>query len=400
LIAVALLSAMLVAPAGGTPSVRGFDGTTVKVAGIGIAAQFAGADTGSRARIERFNKDNEIKGVKLQYVEFADDKQDQATALSETRRLVTQEQVFALVGDLSQFNPGDYLAQQHVPYFGFAFDKSYCSKKVDTSIWGFGYNGCLVNPDPSVIPDSGANEYTYASQKTGKKHPTAAVFGNDTDVSKSAVHFNSIGLSKAGFDVVATQNQMGTTVSDYTPYVQAVLTADNGKAPDAAVCLLATDCIQMNVQLQANGYKGILYSSLYSDLITKLMANSVATTLYVPPTENTPGMNQLKKDVDAVKPGTSSELDTGIIASYASTDMFIQALKTAAKKGKSGITPENVQKAAMNQTWQLEGVAGPTIYPTATMASYASCNALVLSDGTAWKQVVPFTCSKKLYPVK
>ena len=30
--------------------------------------------------------------------------------------------------------------------------------------------------------------------------------------------------------------------------------------------------------------------------------------------------------------------------------MFIQALKTVAKKGKSAITPEAVQKASMNQT--------------------------------------------------
>jgi hypothetical protein len=58
------------------------------------------------------------------------------------------------------------------------------------------------------------------------------------------------------------------------------------------------------------------------------------------------------------------------MAGYLSTDMFIQALKTAAKNGKSGITPANVQKAAMNQTWQTPGLAGPTIYPKATVSSY------------------------------
>ena len=48
-----------------------------------------------------------------------------------------------------------------------------------------------------------------------------------------------------------------------------------------------------------------------------------------------------------------------MMAGYLSTDMFIQALKTVAKKGKSNITPENVQKAAMNQTWQLKGLGDP-----------------------------------------
>ena len=80
--------------------------------------------------------------------------------------------------------------------------------------------------------------------------------------------------------------------------------------------------------------------------------------------------------------------------------MFIKALKKVAKGGKDKITPENVQKAAMNQTWQLKGVAGPTVYPQSTVSSYQSCSAEVLSDGTAWKQVLPYTCSKKQYKVK
>ena len=87
-----------------------------------------------------------------------------------------------------------------------------------------------------------------------------------------------------------------------------------------------------------------------------------------------------------------------MMAGYLSTDMFIQALKTAAKKGKSNITPEAVQKAAMNQTWQIAGVAGPTTYPNATVTSYQSCGSEVLSDGTAWKTVTPYVCSTKPGP--
>jgi hypothetical protein len=43
-----------------------------------------------------------------------------------------------------------------------------------------------------------------------------------------------------------------------------------------------------------------------------------------------------------------------MVAGYLSTDIFISALKTTAKKGKSAMTPENVQKAAMHQTWQFK----------------------------------------------
>ena len=88
------------------------------------------------------------------------------------------------------------------------------------------------------------------------------------------------------------------------------------------------------------------------------------------------------------------------MAGYLSTDMFIQALKTVAKKGKSNITPENVQKAAMNQTWEIEGVAGPTKYPKATQTTYQYCGSVLESDGTTWTTVEPFACTTKQFKAK
>ena len=42
--------------------------------------------SGSEARIKEFNDNNEIKGVKIEWKEFADDKEDVSLALSEARR--------------------------------------------------------------------------------------------------------------------------------------------------------------------------------------------------------------------------------------------------------------------------------------------------------------------------
>ena len=120
----------MVAPgvARGAPSVRGFSDGTITVAGIGIAAQFdPGASIGAQARFKRANDDKEVKGITIDYKEFADDQQDPAKSLTESRRLVTQVGVFAIVPDLSDTNAGAYLNQQHVPYFGWAFDDTYCS---------------------------------------------------------------------------------------------------------------------------------------------------------------------------------------------------------------------------------------------------------------------------------
>src|SRR5438045_1134933 len=144
---VSVIAAALVAPgvAQGAPSVRGFSNGTITVAGMGYAANFDPDGTiGATARFKRFNDDNEIKGIKIEYKEFADDNQDPAKSLNEGRRLVQQVGVFAIVPDLSDTNPGPFFKQQHVPYFGWAFDDTYCSASPSTSVWGFGFNGCLV----------------------------------------------------------------------------------------------------------------------------------------------------------------------------------------------------------------------------------------------------------------
>jgi ABC-type branched-subunit amino acid transport system substrate-binding protein len=393
-----------VGSAGAARSVRGFDGTTITLASLGVTAQFTpGVPNGVQARIKAFNDDNEIKGVKLKWTEFADDGQADATALNEVRRLVTQTGVFALVGDTSANNPGAYLNQQHVPYFGWAFDNSYCSNKQSTALYGFGYSGCLVPANPSVMGDNGFQSIKYVSQKTGHKNPTLAIFSNDTEAGKNSVKFQQIAYAGAGYKIVATNNQMPIPpVADYTPYANAMLTADNGKAPDAILCLLATDCIAMYNLIHANGYTGTYISSLYSNILVKALSGSAANVPVVPldATSNNAGLVTMEKQLDAFSPGASQKVDTATIAGYASTDMFIQALKTVAKKGKSNITPENVQKAAAKQTWQIQGLAGPTTYPNSTVSPYPTCTALTVSDGTTWKTVEPFACSKKQYKVK
>jgi len=404
-LAAVLTATTLVAAGGGagaTRTVRGFDGTTVKLAGIGIGAQFADAGTAAEARIKRFNDTNEIKGIKLSWDGFVDDKQDPATALSEIRRLVTQDGVFALTADTSQFNPGTYLAQQHVPYFGWAFDSTYCSPKPSTTLWGFGYTGCLLNPNPSVIPDANFVNYKLVSSGTGKKQPGVFLIGNDSNSSKVSLQTQIVSLQKAGFKVIGSDNTMPLPpVPDYTPYAQKAMTSNNGNPPDAMLCLLATDCINMFNLIKAQGYKGYFISSLYSGQLTKLMSGSYASIFFTPPDQATPALKQMQADINAVAPGTGGDVSSAQVAGYGSTDMFITALKkVVAKSGKGGITPEAVQKAASTMTWQIKGLTGPVSYPKSTVILYPYCNAIVGSDGTAWTQKEPYQCSSTQYPKK
>lgn len=380
---------------GETPEVsesRGFDGTTITVAGMGSGTNFADADLGAQARFKRANDTDELDGITIEYLEFADDKQDPAVATSEARRLVTQEQIFAIVPNLSAVNPGPYFAQQHVPYVGFAFDNTYCATEPDESIWGFGFNGCLVPAEPPVMPDSYRNLYSYVSEKTGEDEPSIVLFSNDNQSGQNSVRFQSAGAEGAGFDVVYAEGVVPLATSDYSPYVQDWLTADGGDPPDAIYCLLSVQCLEIWSQVKAAGYEGTFQTSLYTDLLVAPLAGTVAQSFYnVEPND---GLTQLQEDLEAFEPGT--KISATNAPAYFAADMFIQALKEVG----TNLTPEAVQQALANQTWEIEGFVGPIRYPDSTVVSTPSCNSLLESDGTAWTVVEPYSCSDKTHPVE
>ena len=391
-VAVASL-AVTVSTASGAGSVRGFDGTTIKTAGFGDASTYKTAEIGTEARFKRANDTNEVKGVKFEYTGWADEKFDPTTALSEARRLVTQEQVFAIVPDLSPFNPGEYLNQQHVPYLGWAFDDTYCSNKATTSLYGVGYNGCLVPKSPPWVPDAYRARYAYVSKLTGKKSPTIAMFSQDNQSGQNSMDILAVAAKGAGFDVVSAKGNIPATVGDYTPYVQALLTSANGSAPDFIDCELTTQCLPILNLLNGSGFKGTFSSPLYTDILVKPLAGTVASVSFnVAPNA---GLTQMQKDFDAIKPGAN--IDTLSAGAYFAADKLIMAAK---KVGKSKITPESVQKVLATMTWSIKGLVGPNQYPASTVGSSPSCQMLMKSDGTKWDPVVSFACSSKQYKVK
>jgi ABC-type branched-subunit amino acid transport system substrate-binding protein len=372
-------------------SSRGFDGTTIKVAGLGYLSNFAGADIGTQARFKRFNDTNEIPGIKIQFLELADDKGDPATAISEARRLVTQDQVFAIVPDLSPVNPGAYLAAQHVPYVGWAFDASYCTTTPSTSVWGFGYSGCLVPPNPPAMPLTGAALFTYVGHKTGKTRLSAVVFSADDEAGKNAARTQGSAMEGSGFDVVYAKGSLPAVVSDYSPYVQRWLSADGGKQPDVIDCLTTIQCIPIWAALKAAGYTGTFFTPLGAvDALAKPLAGTVTLSFYS--IEPNAGLTQLSADLEAFKPGTKP-VSYANVPAYFAADMFIQSLK---KVGRD-ITPEALQKALATQTWQIPGLVGPIRYPDSSVIPTPTCIALLQDnpDGSGFTTISPYTCSDK-----
>jgi ABC-type branched-subunit amino acid transport system substrate-binding protein len=383
--------------AGAQSSVPGFDGSTITVGGFGIKAQLPTLESGAQARFKRFNDTNEIKGVKIKFTEFLDDAQDNATALSDARKLVTEDQVFAIVPNGSGNTPTTYLKQQKMPSFGGGFDVSYCSPKPSTDVWSFGPSGCIVPQDPSFVNDNFHTLYDYVSKQMNKKHPTFLSLGQDNQSGKNATRIFAITAQGTGFDVIGQESDLPLQVSDYSPYVKNIMTADNGKPPDALFCNANTLCLGMWPLLKAQGFKGYFFHGLYSDILVKAFDGSYTNEPYPDFSQtNSPGLNQMKKDIDAYQAGSAAKLDLGDVFGYTAADLFITALQKVAAKGKSNITPANVQKAASTLHWELPGFM-KVQYPKATVMQFPSCFSNTKSNGTAWVPINQWSCSNKTY---
>lgn len=383
--------------ASGAAAVRGFDGSTLTVGGLGNEGTFKGADIGAIARFKRANDTKEVKGVKFDYAGLADDKNDPAIATSEVRRLVTQEGVFAIVPDISTVNPGPYLTQQRVPYVGFAFDGTYCSDTPTTSLWGFGFTGCAVPTAPKAMPDTYAGNYAYVAEKTGKTHPSIAMIASDSQSGKDAAKYQATSMEGAGFKVVYTKGTVPAEASDYTPYIQDLMHADSGHQPDAISCALSAQCLAFWDSLQAAGFTGTLSSNLGLDLLAGPLKGTVALNFWN--TAPSPALTQMQADFTAA--GAPAATPIYSETTYFAADMFIQAVKAVvAKGGTKALTPEAVQKVLSTITWEIKGLAGPIKYPAATVMSTPACGELILSTGTApWSVAEPYACSIKRFKV-
>jgi ABC-type branched-subunit amino acid transport system substrate-binding protein len=372
-------------------SSRGFNGTTIRVAGLEEPDFYGTYEVGAEARFAAFNKDNEIPGIKIDYVTTLNDNQDPAAALTDARQLVLQDNVFAIVPDLSDVNPGSYLDSQQVPYVGWAFDNTYCSTTPSTSVWGFGFDGCLVPANPPVMPDTFSALYKYVSAKTGKAHPTFAIFSTDTQSGINSTAQNSINSGGAGFDVVYAKGILPVTVSDYTPYVQQWLTSAGGQQPDVITCFASAQCVPAYLALKAAGYKGTYYETLGNvTVLEKPMAGVITSTYY----DTAPGsaLTTMMNNIDAFKPGADI---SSVDQTYFAADMFIDALKQVGHN----ITPQAVQQALAHITWSIPGLVGPIMYPQSTVVPTPACGELLYDSGTAYQIVEPYSCSTKTYPV-
>ena len=375
---------------------RGFDGKTLTIGGIWSTANFAGAQVGVEGYVKQINKTNYLHGIKLKFAGYVNDDNDPATALSGARQLVNQYKVFAIVPDLSAENPGTYLTSQKILYVGGGFDFSYCSNKVTTSLWGYSAGGCLVPQNPPVMPNTYGQYYSYVKAKTGSAHPTMAIFSNDNASGSNSAKLSTVSAKGTGFNVVYNKANIPTAASDYTPYVQQLLTSNKGKQPQAIGCQLTAQCIPMWTALKNAGYTGSYWTPLGA---IAALNSSMQGTVTIATFNNAPsaGLTAMQNAMNSVVPDTQLTSYSNV-PSYIDTAMFATAVHTVQAK-KQAITPENVRKVLSTIKWGIPNLVGPISYPASTVAGTPYCTEFLAYTGGATQKVYPYSCSTKVYKV-
>ena len=391
--AVALGSLTVSGSAGAQSSTRGVTDDTITVGGLGYTAFYEEASKTAQARFDAANKNGEIPGGrKIDYVGFADDKSSADTNLAETRRLIDQEGVFGIVPVMTPAfgSAGTYINQQKVPTVGWGISAAFCASG---NKYVFGFTGCLV-PDPPTYPGNTWGELTnqyFINEGTsgGAKGKTAAVIADNNDSGKQGVEVIAATAEAVGMKVVYKEAAMPpppAAVTDFTPYVQDIMTSNNGKAPDVVYLVVApTNVYGLGPALTQAGFTGVNTNAVaYVPSLAALTKGWQAFTQFATPESESSEMDQIVANLKAA--GINQVGQPGL-AGYFAADMFVQILK---KVGKD-LTPEKFQAVAAKFKYQIQNVVGPTYYPAGFKAG-SPCGQFAESDGTTFTVTADFAC--------
>jgi ABC-type branched-subunit amino acid transport system substrate-binding protein len=375
-----------------TVSQAGISSDEIKVGGL-IETQFAQSEVGAQARFADENAKGGVNGRNITYVTGATYAQgNTAAALAEGQRLVQQEGVAAIVPSLTSVPPTQFLTQQKVPTFAWNITPLGWDNP-----WYFGITGSLVAPTPKVAPGSASLPQMLGAQlkeegrAKGGKGATIAIIGSSDASAQSGIDQARKTFVHEGYKVTYAKGAFSLTqpTTDYTPFVEAMLTSNGGSAPDIAYLIASFNDVQgLSKGLRQAGFTGIIVNpTTYDPRIIKAAETLEVYTQWATP-EAAATVPNVQKVIDSIKKqDPEATLSLGTLAAWFSADMFIQAVKAAGKN----VTTQSIQKAAAKMTYELKGVVGPTTYPTA-FTQGTSCAQLAKSNGTTFDVLVEYDC--------
>ncbi|NLD77534.1 MAG: ABC transporter substrate-binding protein, partial [Acidimicrobiales bacterium] len=321
-------------------------------------------------------------------VEAENDNNEATKGQEITQRLVEQEEVFAMLPVLSgQFGGGDYIVQNDIPTFGWGTHPAFCGNQI-----AFGFTGCVTNPSLTV----GSNALgTVLEEHFGTNDMSVAFIGEDNDSGRGGLELLVASVEDKGFDVVMSDASLPAppnVMSDPSPFVADMMTADDGGQPDIVYLVATLSGTTIAAALQAAGYEGTIITPSYSPLLLGAPGYDgvfVNTQMSMDPT--VPANAAMLESVAAVAP--DAQLNLAISAGYWAADMFIKALEETGED----LTVETFL-ATLNGgdfTYEVEDVVGPSTWP-ANHDEPVACAALVEVRGMEFIPVVPLTCGSTI----
>ncbi|MFL6243781.1 MAG: ABC transporter substrate-binding protein, partial [Acidimicrobiia bacterium] len=324
---------------------RGVTDDTITVGGLGYGAFYQDSAVGAQARFDKANNTNEIPGGrKINFLGFRDDGSDQNKNLDEGRKLVQDDQVFAVVPVITPFlGASDFFAQNKTPFIGWGISSGFCDNP-----FGFGFSGCLTPEDPKTAASTWGDLIKKGNFNGNTKGKTAAVIAEDNDSGKAGVKVITASAKAGGFKVVYNKNPippLPATVSDYTPFANEIMSSNKGKPPDVVFLTLAVNNVNgLQNKLLELGYQGVLTNAVGYD--PRIAAQYVGSSVFIQfnafesAQQGNTAMQQIIDEIKAVK--SDQILTQPVLAGYLSADMFIQMLK---KTGRN-LTEERFLRAA------------------------------------------------------
>lgn len=389
---------------GGGATAPGVTADSIKVGGVGTnrSAGTGGAGEpdsgiGARARLERANEEGGIAGREIEFVGMKDDTGDAPHALQVTRELVQGDDVFAVLPVTSPVfqTSGEYLVENGIPFFGWAITPAFCNND-----YGFGFNGCLVPTEPDNEVSTAAGGLVadlVAAKGLDPTNTTVALIAEETPAGTFGVTVIKAALMAAGLDVVYSEASIpaNQAVSDWSPYVSAIMGADQGGAPDVMFHVtLPNNSVGLGTALDRAGFDGIQVDAVSYNPQRLRDAESRAALQgryvflsFAPFETDDEAVAQMIDDLAAVGVD-EADLTAEMAIGYWSADLFVAALE---KTGKD-LTRETFLAAANDGfTHEVEGALGTISYPEGHRVA-GPCGALVQVDGEDFVPTIPLTC--------
>ena len=308
-------------------------------------------NSGAKARFARANTEGGVNGRKINYLGAADNKLDPSQDLSTVKKIVEQDKAFAIVPMVSPMlaQGGTYLVTNKVPFFGWGITPAFCNNDV-----GFGFTGCLVpiaKDDEVSTASAGLIDKLLGHQGRHRQDRRHDLRGRHGRHLRHQGHPGGVRRRPLEGHLREVGASLERPVTDFSPYTQAILTSNGGKAPDVVFHVTTVpNVVGLSSALTNAGFKGpqenaVTYDPafLQSAASRTALNNGYVFIQYGSFQNGSAANTQMLKDVQAVDP-SQKVLTQDIAIGYYSADIFLQRPEEDRQEPEPGQLPDRGQR--------------------------------------------------------